>query len=181
MTRKATNLSLLERCARITTLVLDVDGVLTGGEIAYTDQGAEIKAFHVRDGSGLKLWTRLGRQAGIITGRRSLIVERRAQELGINAAIQGTDDKKAALLQMIDELGVPLDQVGAIGDDLPDVPMLRACGLAAAVADACAEAQEDADYVTQAAGGRGAVREVIELILRAQGEWQTIVSHYRNE
>jgi 3-deoxy-D-manno-octulosonate 8-phosphate phosphatase (KDO 8-P phosphatase) len=181
MTLSATNLTLPERCAHIAMLVLDVDGVLTDGRVVYTDQGAEIKAFHVRDGSGLKLWTRLGRQAGIITGRSSLIVERRAQELGIQAVIQGVDDKKAALVRMIAEVGVTLDQVGVIGDDLPDLPMLRACGLAAAVADACAEAKEDADYVTQAAGGRGAVREVIELILRAQGEWQSIVARYRNE
>src|SRR5260221_10097239 len=103
MTRFATKLTLPERCARIAMLVLDVDGVLTDGRIVYTDQGAELKAFHVRDGSGLKLWTALGRRAGIITGRRSLIVERRAHELGINAVIQGTDDKKAALGQMIAE------------------------------------------------------------------------------
>jgi 3-deoxy-D-manno-octulosonate 8-phosphate phosphatase (KDO 8-P phosphatase) len=176
-----TNLTLPQRCARIAMLVLDVDGVLTDGRVVYSDQGAELKAFHVRDGSGLKLWTGLGRHAGIITGRRSLIVERRAQELGINSVIQGADDKKAALLQMIADVGVTLDQVCAIGDDLPDVPMLRACGLAAAVADACEETKEDADYVTQAAGGGGAVREVIELILRAQGEWQSIVARYRNE
>lgn len=181
MARSAPNLTLPERCARITMLVLDVDGVLTDGRIAYTDQGAEFKAFHVRDGAGLRWWTQLGRRTGIITGRRSLIVERRAQELGIDAVVQGADDKKAALLQMIGERGVTLDQVGAIGDDLPDVPMLRACGLAATVADACAEAKEDADYVTQAAGGCGAVRELIELILRAQGEWTTIVARYRNE
>src|SRR5437764_15421676 len=95
------NVPLPERCARIALLVLDVDGVLTDGRIVYTDQGTEIKAFHVRDGSGLKLWMRLGRQVGIISGRQSLIVERRAQELGIAAVIQGADDKKAALLQMI--------------------------------------------------------------------------------
>ena len=170
-----------QRCARIEMLVLDVDGVLTDGKIVYTDQGAEIKAFHVRDGSGLKLWTALGKKVGIISGRRSIIVERRARELGIAAVIQGADDKKAALVQMIGPLGLTLDEVCAVGDDIVDVPLLRSCGLAAAVADACPEAKEDADYVTQASGGRGAVREVIELILRAQGRWQTIVARYRNE
>ena len=171
-------LSLPQRCARIAMLVLDVDGVLTDGRIVYTDQGAEIKAFHVRDGSGLKIWTGLGHKAGIITGRRSLIVERRAQELDITAVIQGAADKKEALLQMTGALGITLEQVCGIGDDIVDVPVLRACGLAVAVADACGEAKDEADYVTQTRGGRGAVREVIELILRAQGSWQTIVARY---
>jgi 3-deoxy-D-manno-octulosonate 8-phosphate phosphatase (KDO 8-P phosphatase) len=175
------DLSLPERCARIEMLVLDVDGVLTDGRIVYTDGGDETKAFYVRDGSGLKWWTTLGKKAGIITGRRSKMVERRATELGITEVIQGSNDKKAALLQMIEPLGLTLEQVCCMGDDLVDVPMLRASGLAAAVADACPEAKEDADYVTQAAGGRGAVREVIELILRAQGSWQTLVARYRNE
>jgi 3-deoxy-D-manno-octulosonate 8-phosphate phosphatase (KDO 8-P phosphatase) len=171
--------SLLQKCARIEMLVLDVDGVLTDGRIVYTDQGEEIKAFHVRDGSGLKIWTTLAKHAGIITGRRSPIVERRAKELGIASVIQGADDKLTALVQMSARLGVPLDHVAVIGDDIVDVPMLRACGFAIAVADACAEAKEDADYITQTAGGRGAVREVIELILRGQGRWQEIVARYR--
>jgi 3-deoxy-D-manno-octulosonate 8-phosphate phosphatase (KDO 8-P phosphatase) len=174
--------SLLQKCARIDMLVLDVDGVLTDGRIVYTDQGEEIKAFHVRDGSGLRIWTTtFGKHAGIITGRHSAIVARRAQELGIASVIQGADDKKAALLKMIEPLGVSLDHVAVIGDDIVDVPMLRACGFAVAVADACAEAKEDAHYVTQASGGRGAAREVIELILRAQGRWQEIVARYRSE
>jgi 3-deoxy-D-manno-octulosonate 8-phosphate phosphatase (KDO 8-P phosphatase) len=176
-----TSVSLPQRCARIEMLVLDVDGVLTDGRIVYTDGGEEIKAFYARDGSGLKWWTTLGKKAGIITGRRSSIVERRASELGITAVIQGAADKKAALLQMIGPLGLTPEQLCGIGDDLIDVPMLRACGLAVAVADACQEAREDADYVTQAPGGRGAVREVIELILRAQGSWQSLVARYRNE
>jgi len=167
------------RLSRIELLVLDVDGVLTDGRIVYTDAGAELKAFHVRDGSGLKLWTSLGKKAGIITGRRSAIVQRRADELGITAVIQGAADKKTALVQMLAELNLSAERACAIGDDLPDLPMLRACGLAVAVADGCAEAKEDADYVTQAAGGCGAVREVIEWILRAQGVWQELVGRYR--
>jgi 3-deoxy-D-manno-octulosonate 8-phosphate phosphatase (KDO 8-P phosphatase) len=173
--------SLVERCARIEMLVLDVDGVLTDGRIVYTDAGQELKAFHVRDGSGLKLWTTLGKKAGIITGRRSAIVERRAQELGIGAVIQGADDKGAALRKMLEAVGMKPEQACAVGDDIVDVPVLRTCGLAVAVADACAEAAEDADYVTHAKGGNGAVREVIELILRAQGSWETIVARYRDQ
>jgi 3-deoxy-D-manno-octulosonate 8-phosphate phosphatase (KDO 8-P phosphatase) len=178
MTRAASSLTLTQRCARVRLLVVDVDGVMTDGRITYTDQGAEIKAFYVRDGSGLKLWMGLGRQVGIISGRRSLVVERRAQELGIEAVIQGAADKKAALAQMCDELGVSQDEVAAIGDDIVDVPMMQPAVLAVAVADACAEAKAHADYVTQAVGGRGAIREVIELILRAQGEWSKIVARY---
>ncbi len=175
-----TSTDLIALCAKIDLLILDVDGVLTNGSITYTDAGAEIKTFHVRDGSGLKLWTRLGKKAGIITGRRSPIVDRRAAELDIAAVIQGAENKHAALTQMLQSLSVAADRVCAMGDDLPDMPVLRACGLAVAVADACDEAKEDADYVTLASGGCGAVREVIELILRAQGRWQEIVARYRD-
>jgi 3-deoxy-D-manno-octulosonate 8-phosphate phosphatase (KDO 8-P phosphatase) len=172
-------MTLVERCARIDVLVLDVDGVLTDGRIVYTDAGEEIKAFHVRDGSGLKLWHAEGKTAGIITGRRSAIVERRATELGITHVTQGAADKKAALGKLLADLGVDAERVAAIGDDIVDVPVLQACGLAVAVADACAEAKQAADYVTEARGGRGAVREAIEWILRAQGRWQAIVARYR--
>jgi 3-deoxy-D-manno-octulosonate 8-phosphate phosphatase (KDO 8-P phosphatase) len=173
--------SLPQRCARIELLVLDVDGVLSDGRIFYSDAGQELKAFHVRDGSGLKLWTLEGKKAGIITGRRSPIVERRAKELGIAVLIQGADDKRASLMQMLEALHLTPDQACAVGDDIVDVPMLRACGVAAAVADACPEAKEDADLVTSARGGRGAVREVIEWILRAQGRWEGIVARYRSK
>jgi YrbI family 3-deoxy-D-manno-octulosonate 8-phosphate phosphatase len=175
-----TDATLVERCARIELLVLDVDGVLTDGRIAYSDAGAEIKAFHVRDGSGTKLWVGEGKKAGIITGRRSAIVERRAKELGITMVVQGADDKNAALLQMTRALGVTAVETCAIGDDIVDLPMLRASGLAVAVADATPEVRQDADYVTRAAGGHGAVREVIEWLLRAQGRWEAIVARFRN-
>ena len=101
--------------------------------------------------------------------------------LGIASVVQGADDKKAALVQMLASVGVTPEQTCAVGDDIVDVPVLRAVGLAVAVADACAEAKADAHYVTQTAGGRGAVREVIELILRAQGTWQAIVARYRQD
>ena len=162
-------------------LVVDVDGVLTDGGIVYSDQGAELKQFHVRDGSGLKAWTKLGKKAGIITGRRSLLVQRRADELGFCVVVQGAEDKRAALDLILNEHQLRAEQVCYVGDDLPDVPLLRRVGLAVAVADACAEAIEDAHYVTKAGGGRGAVREVIELVLRAQGHWQALVAMLRAE
>ena len=167
--------SLAERCARIEMLVVDVDGVLTDGRIVYSDRGEEAKAFHVRDGSGMKLWVRMGKRLGIITGRSSTIVSRRAQELGVTALIQGVDDKGAALAQMLAEQRVEPAAVCCVGDDLPDLPMLRASGLAVAVADACEEARQTAHHVTMKSGGRGAVREVIELILRHEGRWEEAV------
>jgi 3-deoxy-D-manno-octulosonate 8-phosphate phosphatase (KDO 8-P phosphatase) len=173
--------SLQARCARVEFLLLDVDGVLTDGGIVYADDGAEIKTFHVRDGSGLALWRRAGKRAGIITGRRSRIVEVRAAELGIDPVLQGAADKLAAFRQVLAATGFRPEQVAYVGDDLPDVPVLRHVGLAAAVADACPEARADAHFVTQRPGGRGAVREVIELVLGCQGHWQRLVADYRGE
>lgn len=173
--------TLAQRCAAIRLLVLDVDGVLTDGGIIYTEDGGEIKRFHVRDGSGIKLWTELGRSAGIITGRRAKLVERRAAELGIKHVIQGAADKLAALRTLLQQVGFTKDQVCYLGDDLPDLPILGNCGLAVAVADACPEVAAAAHYVTRKPGGQGAVREVIELILRCQGEWQKLVERLRSE
>lgn len=170
--------SLHERCAAIEMLILDVDGVLTDGRIVYSDRGDEIKAFHVRDGSGLKFWQQLGRRAGIITGRSSPIVERRARELGVTAVVQGAEDKRTAYDHMLREHGLERRQVCYVGDDLPDVPLLRRSGLPIAVADACSEAKAVAHYVTQASGGRGAVREAIELVLRMQGRWHEVLARY---
>jgi 3-deoxy-D-manno-octulosonate 8-phosphate phosphatase (KDO 8-P phosphatase) len=163
--------TLRERCIAIELLIADVDGVLTAGGIAYGSPELEIKQFHVRDGSGLHLWHRAGKRTGLITGRSSPVVERRAAELGIGFVLQRAADKLPAYQRLLAESGVSNEAVCYIGDDLPDVPPLRACSLAVAVADACSEARAVAHYITQAAGGRGAVRETIELILRCQGHW----------
>jgi 3-deoxy-D-manno-octulosonate 8-phosphate phosphatase (KDO 8-P phosphatase) len=173
--------ALSQRCAAIELLVLDVDGVLTDGAIVYTDNGVEVKSFHVRDGSALKLWQREGKRAAVISGRTSRAVEVRAAELGIAPVIQGMADKLAAYRDLLAGAGLRPEQVCFVGDDLPDLPLLRHCGLAVAVADACPEVRADAHYVTRAPGGRGAVREVIELILRCQGRWQRAVERYRGE
>lgn len=165
--------TLRERCAAIELLIVDVDGVLTAGGIIYghPEHGLEIKEFHVRDGSGLKLWHRAGKRTGLVTGRNSPVVARRAAELGIGFVVQEAADKMPAYLQMLAEAGVADEAVCYVGDDVPDVPLLRTCGLAVAVADACSEARAVAHYITQALGGRGAVRETIELILRCQRLW----------
>lgn len=170
--------SLYQRCLHVEMLLMDVDGVLTDGGIVYGNSGEEIKTFHVRDGSGLKMWTKLGKRAGLLSGRKSALVERRAAELGIATVVQGADDKLGAFERIVQEQGLRAEQVCYMGDDLPDVPVLRRCGLAVAVADACQEARQLAHHVSQAPGGRGAVREVIELVLRAQGRWQEVVTDF---
>jgi 3-deoxy-D-manno-octulosonate 8-phosphate phosphatase (KDO 8-P phosphatase) len=158
-----------DRAARIDLLLLDVDGVLTDGSIVYTDGGEELKRFHVRDGSGLKLWRAAGKRAAIVSGRSSPAVDRRAAELGVAPVLQGRDDKLAALGEVLAGLRLTADRVCAVGDDLPDLPVMRACGLAVAVADACEEVRAAADLTTITPGGRGAVREAVEWLLKLQG------------
>ncbi len=165
-------MTLRERCAAVALLVADVDGVLTEGGIVYGTDGLEMKRFHVRDGSGVKAWRDAGKRAAIITGRSSPVVELRAAELGISPVVQGVTDKLAAYRQLLHDLGLQPMQVCYVGDDLADLPPLRQSGLAVAVADACPEARAAAHYVTRAAGGRGAVREAIEMVLRCQGHWR---------
>src|SRR5262249_47014905 len=145
------------RCAAIDLLILDVDGVLTDGGIIYGDDGTELKQFHVRDGSGLKIWQFVGKRAALITGRQSKIVEVRAAELGIAPVIRGAADKIPAYRALLRAGGWRAARVCYVGDDVPDLPVLRNCGLAVAVADACPEVLAEAHYVTRAAGGRGAV------------------------
>ena len=169
---------LATRAAKIELLLLDVDGVLTDGSIVYADDGAEIKRFHVRDGSGLKLWHLAGKRSAIVSGRKSRAVERRAAELGVAPVLQGQSEKLPAFGVILTETGLRAEQVCAIGDDLPDLPVLRRAGLSVAVADACSEVRKKADYVTAASGGRGAVREAIEWLLKLQGAWADTVGRY---
>ncbi len=171
--------SLAQRAQAIDLLIVDVDGVLTDGGIIYADDGAELKQFHVRDGSGLKIWQFVGKRAALITGRRSKLVEVRAAELGIDPVIQGAAEKMPPYRDLLQAGGWRPEQVCYVGDDVPDLPVLCNCGLAVAVADAAPEVIAEAHYVTGARGGRGAVREAIELILRCQGHWQTIVERFR--
>lgn len=168
----------IERAAKIELLLLDVDGVLTDGSIVYTDDGAEIKRFHVRDGSGLKLWHVSGKRSAIVSGRSSKAVERRAAELGIAPVFQGRHEKLPAFEAVLTETGLRAEQVCAIGDDLPDLPVLKRVGLAIAVADACPELRAIAHYVTAVPGGHGAVRDAIEWLLRLRGVWDEVVGRY---
>lgn len=166
---------LAARCRPIELLVADVDGVLTDGIIALDDRGVETKHFHVRDGMGYSLWHRAGKQAAILSSRRGAAVDHRAAELKIAHVLQGHELKAAPLQTLIDRLGLLPHQVCFVGDDLADLPVLLAVGLSACPADAVAEVKDAAHLVTQAPGGRGAVREVVEVILKSQGRWNDLI------
>jgi 3-deoxy-D-manno-octulosonate 8-phosphate phosphatase (KDO 8-P phosphatase) len=156
---------------RIKLLILDVDGVLTDGKIIYTDHGSEIKMFNVRDGVGVKLLKEAGIDVAIVSSRRSEAVRYRANDLGIEAVFLGINDKLLLFEDLLRDKGLEDQEVGYIGDDLVDIPVLKRAGLAIAVADAVEEVRRLADYVTRKSGGEGAVREVCELILQAQDKW----------
>lgn len=158
----------LEKARRIRLLVLDVDGVLSDGQLYYSDSGDEIKAFYTPDGVGIKLLQRAGIPVAIITGRSSEIVKRRAAELGIEHLVQGRDDKLVALGELLQELGVSIEETAYMGDDLPDLTAIQACGLGMTVATGDDYVAGFADWRSQLPGGRGAVREACEFILDAQ-------------
>jgi 3-deoxy-D-manno-octulosonate 8-phosphate phosphatase (KDO 8-P phosphatase) len=160
--------AVLERARHIRLLALDVDGVLTDGRLYLSTAGEELKVFHVRDGSGLVAVQRAGIAVAIISGRDSAAVSRRAAELGIRHVRQGVADKGAVLDQLLAELAVEPAQTACVGDDTPDLPMLRRAGLAIGVADAHPALLEAAHWITHAPGGRGAVREVCDLLLSAR-------------
>ncbi|HEY2157807.1 MAG TPA: HAD family hydrolase [Isosphaeraceae bacterium] len=170
---------LAERCAAISLLLVDVDGVLTDGVIAIDDRGVETKHFHVRDGTALAIWRKLGRPAAILSGRKAEAVEHRARELGIAPVIQGVSDKGEPFRGLIRDLGIEAKQVCYVGDDLADLPVLLAAGLAACPSDAAPEVREAAHLVLETPGGRGAVREVVEVILKHQGLWDDLVARQR--
>jgi YrbI family 3-deoxy-D-manno-octulosonate 8-phosphate phosphatase len=168
----------IERCRRVQLILSDVDGVLTDGGILFDNQGVELKQFHIRDGLGIRLWQRCGFKFGLVTGRTSHIVKVRAAELGIDLLRQGFEQKWPATLEIMQSLNLTPEQVCFIGDDLPDLPVISRVGLGVAVADASAELRCVAHYTTLAPGGRGAVRELVELLLKAQDRWDAVVEKY---
>jgi 3-deoxy-D-manno-octulosonate 8-phosphate phosphatase (KDO 8-P phosphatase) len=172
------NADVQERAARIKLLLMDCDGVLTDGRIWLFENGEEQKGFHTRDGLGIDLLHRAGLRSGIISGRTSRAVETRAQTLGMSYVIQGHENKVQALADVLVQAGVASAEVAYIGDDLNDIPLIVQSGLGVAVADAAVETRDRAHYVTQALGGFGAVREVIELILKSQGRWDALIKTY---
>jgi 3-deoxy-D-manno-octulosonate 8-phosphate phosphatase (KDO 8-P phosphatase) len=162
----------------IRLLILDVDGVLTDGRIIMDSNGREIKHFDVRDGHGLKLLMRYGIEVVILTGRKSAVVDYRARDLGIEEVHQGIWNKVEVSEAILRNRNLQYDQVAFVGDDIVDIPLLRRVGFAVAVADAADEVKRVVDYITQKKGGRGAVREVCEVILLAQDKWADLAARY---
>lgn len=171
-------MDLEQRCQPIELILSDVDGVLTDGRVIYNNQGIETKSFYIRDGMGIKLWQKAGYRFGVLTQRSSQVVKLRSAELDIAIVRQGAQDKLATLGELLDDLGLTMEQACYIGDDLPDLPAVRAVGLGVAVADACPELHDAAAYVTQTPGGFGAVRETVEMILKQQGRWEDVIHPY---
>jgi 3-deoxy-D-manno-octulosonate 8-phosphate phosphatase (KDO 8-P phosphatase) len=168
---KRVSLSVRAKAKKIKLLLLDVDGVLTDGGIYIDDRGVEIKRFDVRDGQGITLLQRAGIRVGIVTGRTSSVVRHRARELGVQIVYQGVTNKADVYEDIKRTTGLKDRQIAYVGDDIGDLPVLRRAGFAITVGDSWPELWTKVDYVTQAHGGSGAVREVAELLLRASGSW----------
>lgn len=166
------------RLAPIRLLLLDVDGVLSDGRIVYDANGTEIKTFDVKDGHGIKMLQKAGVEVGIITGRTSKVVTVRAKELGIDILYQGVADKALPYAEVLVRRDLRDEEVAYIGDDVVDLPILRRVGFSVATADAVDDIRPYVHYVTNRSGGRGAVREVCDLILKARGDWQAVMAGY---
>lgn len=166
------------RITKIRLLLLDVDGVLSDGRIVYDAHGTEIKTFDVKDGHGIKMLQKAGIEVGIISGRSSKVVNIRADELGIEILYQGITNKALPYAEIVAQRGLRDDEIAYVGDDVVDLPILRRAGFAVATADSVEDIRPYVHYVTNRSGGRGAVREVCDLILKARGDWQAVMGGY---
>jgi 3-deoxy-D-manno-octulosonate 8-phosphate phosphatase (KDO 8-P phosphatase) len=175
---KRLNAEIRARVEQVKLLVLDVDGVMTNGQLIYHDDGTESKAFDVRDGHGIKMLKQAGIETAIISGRNSPLVDKRAADLGIEDVVQGVRDKVPVLQEFLAKRHLGLEDVAFVGDDVVDLPLMTRVGFAVAVADASEHLFEGAHYVTLSPGGKGAVREVVELILGVQGLWDKVARSY---
>ena len=170
---------IIEQAKQLKLLILDVDGVLTDGKLFFDEQGKEYKSFHARDGHGLKLLQQTGVAVAVISGRKSTSVALRMQSLGIEHVYQGHEHKLAAFNELIQKVGCLTEQVAYVGDDLLDLPVMTRVGLPIAVNDAVPEVKAFAKWHTELPGGHGAVREVCDLIMQAQGSFEAIVKSYK--
>ncbi len=168
----------MTKASQVVLMGFDVDGVLTDGTLFFSSQGDEIKAFSSLDGHGLKMLQAAGVEVAIISGRSSRALELRAANLGVQDLHMGVDNKRQLLGELAAKRGIALSQCGYMGDDVVDLPILRASGFSATVADAHDEVRSRVDYVASKSGGRGAAREVCDLILRAHGKWDTAMAEY---
>lgn len=163
----------------IRIIISDVDGVWTAGGIVYLSDGREMKEFNVRDGLAVKIAQNAGLVVAVITSRQSEVLQRRCRELGIEHLVQGAGDKFEEATRLLEGLDLTFEQACYIGDDLPDLPALVAAGLSAAPSDACAEVLETANWQLETPGGRGALRELVERLLRERGDWDAIVKGFK--
>lgn len=168
----------MRKASTVELMVFDIDGVMTDGRLYFSPRGDEMKGFSSRDGLGLKLLAKGGVRQAIITGRDSPIVAERARNLGIDLVLQGVEDKRAALASLLQSLGLDFSAAGFMGDDLIDLPAMRACAFSAAVPDAHPLVKRHADYLCLSPAGLGAVREVCELLLQASGRWDEVIAPY---
>ena len=168
----------IKKLKHIQLLLLDVDGVLTDGSIIYDDDGRETKIFNSKDGFGIKLAMRAGINVGIVTGRSSKALRHRCENLGITLLFDGVEDKAGMLAEIVRQSGIDAEHAAFMGDDLPDLPLMKLTGLSIAVADAHEIVRQSADWITRSPGGRGAVREVCEELLKAKGLWDQVVARY---
>jgi 3-deoxy-D-manno-octulosonate 8-phosphate phosphatase (KDO 8-P phosphatase) len=168
-----------EKLAAIRLLVLDVDGVLTDGVIALDDRGVETKHFSVRDGSAIALWRKTGRKVSILSGRKAACVDLRAAELGIEPVIQGASAKLEPFRQILATLEIPVEQTCYVGDDWADLPVLEVAGVSACPSDAAEEVRDLVQVVAKSSGGHGAVREIIQMILKECGEYDDLIRQFR--
>lgn len=171
----------MKDAGKIRLILSDIDGVMTDGKIVYTERCGEIKAFSARDGFGIRLWMKTGGLFGVVTGRSSEVVRLRCDDLGVNILEQGILDKAETVRQITSRLGVPLGETAFIGDDYPDLPALKIVGFPACVADAAEEIRASSVWVSDFPGGKGAVRQLIETLLKARGEWERALAFYRGE
>jgi 3-deoxy-D-manno-octulosonate 8-phosphate phosphatase (KDO 8-P phosphatase) len=168
----------LNKLQKVRLLILDVDGVMTDGRIVIDDAGLESKQFDVKDGHGLKMLMRCDIDVVLLTGRKSRVVEHRAADLGITEVHQGIHNKLEAFTKILAGRKLAPEETAYVGDDVVDIPLLKRVGFSAAVADAVSEVRQAVDYVTQNSGGKGAVREVCEAILKAQDRWEEVAARY---
>ena len=169
---------LLARAAKVRLFIFDVDGVLTDGSLSYGAQGEMVKTFNVHDGLGIKLLQESGVKTAIISARITAITNARAKDLGIDFVHQGGHDKLTPFKALLNELGLEQDEVAFIGDDVVDLPLLRRVGFAVSVPNGRKEAHQHAHYITEAPGGHGAVREICEFVLRAQGSYERVMAQF---
>lgn len=172
--------NIIEKAKKLKLLILDVDGVLTDGRLFFDDQGKEYKCFHARDGHGIKLLQQTGVDIAVISGRKSSSVSLRMENLGVKHVYQGHENKKAAFNELLNTLSLEPEQVAHVGDDVLDLPIMIKVGLSIAVFDANPKVKEHADWCTETAGGLGAVREICDFIMQAQGTYDNMLQQYLN-